>query len=132
MPQTNTQFCQSFDWILPFVWNGKTGFFRYADGAIAKLELAEGHISGVHVGFRITILNKREGKVDTTLFKFDDHFDPSLEARSDGRRDYPDPQNSSCFTVSGSTRFGWDWYIAKPKSTVAFRDAVESYIKMFA
>lgn len=111
------------------MWSGKTGVFKFSDDAIAKIELASYGVAQTYPGFRVTILNKREGHVDAMFFKFDDHLDASLESRTDRRRDYPVGGNT-CFKVL--SHVGWDWYIAKPKSTVAFRDAVESYIKMFA
>lgn len=126
---TKTDFCKSLPWTREILWTGLTGFTKIDEDRLAKIELADRSVRGEYNGFRVTILNKREGKVDETFFAFDDYLAKDLNKRLDDRRDYP-LQDNPCFKVVAHC--GWHWYIAKPRSAKPFTEAVEGYIQMFA
>lgn len=126
---TKTDFCKSLEWRREITWTGLTGLTKLDDERLAKIELATRSRGGEYPGFLVTILNKTEGKVDSTYFRFDDHLDGTLESRTDGRKDYPMGKNKTYHVASSC---GWDWYIATPKSTRLFCEAIEGYIGAFA
>jgi hypothetical protein len=125
------EFCRSFDWILDWkkIWKyDRTGIYQIDGARLAKVELSTYGTAGQYEGFRVTVINKVTGKVDEKFFRFDDYLDPSLDARTDGRKDYPIGGNR-CFEVV--YHCGWDWYIARPRTTRPFCQAVESYVESF-
>jgi hypothetical protein len=126
---TKSGFCKSLDWNLPFSWFDLVGIHVLDQDRRARIELATYGTSDHYPGFRVTILNKREGKVDEKFFQFDDYLDRSLAARTDGRDNYPTRGLGRCYEVIGHC--GWDWYIATPKDTQRFCGAVEAYIEAF-
>lgn len=128
-----TEFCKSLEWKIKIQWLDKTGIYKYKDGRVARIELAELGVSGDYPGFLVTILNPREGKVDAKFFLFDDYIDRRNRKDDrwlDGPNQYPHSDKSACYKVIASC--GWKWYIAEPWYTRGFCDAVEAYVKAFA
>lgn len=123
-----TEFCKSLDWKFDVMWLDLTGMYRLDDDRVARIELATRGTCGKYEGFMVTVLNKREGRVDEKFFAFDDYLSSKMSDRSDQRGDYPRGDNP-CFHVISSC--GWGWYIAEPKSTVRFTVAVDLYLDMF-
>lgn len=123
------KFCRSLDWGFDVTWLDKTGMHRLDDERLAKVELSVRGTSDQYEGFMVTVLNKREGKVDQKFFRFDDYLSPALDDRQDAREDYP-LRGNMCFKVHGAN-CGWDWYIAVPMETLPFTMAVDQYLDMF-
>jgi hypothetical protein len=129
MTHPKQTFCEKLEWSREIVWSGLTGMTRIDGDRLAKIELAAtASLRTDYPGFRVTILNKREGEVDSTYFRFDEHLDCTLTGRTDGREDYPIPQNRTFQVIA---HCGWDFYIAKPRTTRPFCEAVERHIEMF-
>jgi hypothetical protein len=126
---TKDEFCKSLDWEIPIKWFDRTGLHKLDADRTAKIELATRGTQDHYPGFMVVILNKREGEVDRKFFKFDDYLDRDLSARTDGREDYPHSPRNRCYEVTSYC--GWEFYIAKPKSTRAFCAAVEAYVESF-
>lgn len=145
---TKTEFCKSLEWKIEVKWLDKTGFHKLHDGRVARIELESQGTSGEYPGFLVTILNVKEGKVDSKYFQFDDYIDTSSKGRTDGRayddstspsrpaaHAYPSGGKGRCFTVivhNGWNYTGWSWYIANPRTTRPFCEAIEEYIELFA
>lgn len=117
-------FCESLEWTRDIVWSGRTGMTRIDEDRLAKIEMATHGTHDHYPGVRVTILNKREGAVDQTFFSFNEHLDTSPEGRTDGRT-----LKHVHFEVIGHC--GWEFHIAKPKTTRPFCAAVERHIEMF-
>lgn len=122
-------FCESLEWSREIVWSGLTGMTRIDGDRLAKIELATAGVHESYPGVRVTILNKREGMVDQTYFLFDEHLDRTAEGRMDGRWDFPKSPKNLTFQVIAHC--GWGFYLAKPKTTRPFCEAVERHIEMF-
>lgn len=133
---TKTDFCKSLDWKIKIEWLDKTGFYKLRDGRVVRVEPDTQGTLGEYPGFLVTILGVKEGKVDSKYFRFDDYLDPSSKGRRDGRAKDDSTSNpypggkGTCFHVSAHT--GWGWYIAEPKTTRPFCEAIETYIEYFA
>jgi len=133
---SKTAFCKSLEWQIKIEWLDKTGFYKLKDGRVVRIEPETHGTSGEYPGFLVTILNPKEGKVDSKFFLFDDYLDPTSKGRKDGRANddstsspYPVGKNT-CYHVIAHT--GWKWYIAEPKTTRPFCEAVEQYVEIFA
>lgn len=116
-------FCASLEWSIVIQWFDTTGMHELSSNRVAKLSLHYPSTVGHHSGFRVEIFNKKSGRIDTKFFRFDDFLDRS--ARTDDRKDYPLGTNT-CFQVIDHC--GWRWYIAQPRTTKPFCEAVEKYI----
>lgn len=123
-----TKFCLSLDWNMEFSWYDLAGFHQMKNGNIAKIELHEYGTMGTYPGFRVQIISKKSGIVDSKFFEFDDYLDRK-ENRVDDQDDYPNSPRNGCFMVI--SHCGWKWYIAEPKTTRPFCEAIESYISNF-
>lgn len=121
-------FCRSLDWDVEIEWFDKVGLHRLDGDRVARIELATRGTHEQFPGFLVTVLNKREGKVDSKYFRFDDYMSGKLEDREDARKDHPYGGNM-CYYVSGGC--GYDWYIARPLETRPFCAAIEAYLEMF-
>lgn len=120
---TKAGFCQSFPWTLALQWFDLTGMYKYVDGErVARIELDTCGTRDHYEGFRVIIINKREGEIDSKFFHFNDYLDGA--ERADNR-----PECASDFVVIGHT--GWAWYIAVPKDTKSLVRAIEQYIGVF-
>lgn len=118
-----TTFCQSFPWTIAIQWFDLTGMYKYGDGErVARIELDTNGTMGHYEGFLVTVFNKREGKIDSKFFRFNDYLDGTQ--RADNR-----PDCASNFMVIGHT--GWSWFIAVPKDTKPVVRAIEQYLKVF-
>ncbi len=120
---TKTGFCSSLEWKLKLQWLDKTGIHKLKDGRVVRIELETSGTYETYTGFLVTVMNPKEGKVDQKFFAFSDY----LTERSDDRQK---DQPGSHFQVIAHT--GWRWYIAVPKTTRPFCEAVEAYIKVFS
>lgn len=125
---SKTAFCKSLDWQIKIEWLDKTGFYKLKDGRVARIEPETHGTSGEYPGFLVTILNPKEGKVDSKFFLFDDYLDRA-NRKDTGKNPYPIGKNT-CYHVIAHT--GWNWYIAEPKTTRPFCAAVEAYVEVFA
>lgn len=127
-----TEFCKSLEWKLKLQWFDKTGIHKLKNGCVVRVELDTYGISGEYPGFLVTIMNPREGKVDSKFFQFDDYMDRTnrKDRRVEGQNRYPNNERSRCYHVIAHC--GWSWYIAEPWSTRPFCEAVESYVKAFS
>jgi len=126
--RNKTAFCSSLDWHIPIRWFDKSGIHQLGDGFLARIELETSGMSGHFQGFLVTILNKREGKIDSKYFRFDDYMSSKLEDREDNRDNYPTNKNL-CYEVNASC--GFDWYIARPAETRSFCGAIEAFLEAF-
>lgn len=129
MTEPKKAFCESLEWKREIVWSGRTGMTRLDEDRVAKIVLCTLGTHQHYPGFRVTILNKREGVVDQTYFRFDEHLDKSLESRTDGREGFPGSPKNLTFQVI--SHCGWHFHVAKPKTTRPFCEAVERHIDMF-
>jgi len=124
---TKDGFCKSLDWGIPIRWFDLTGIHDLDEERRVKIKLATHGVQGSYPGFLVTILDKRVGEIDSKYFEFDDYLDQALSARTDGREDYPHGRNCRCYEVSAS----WRFYIATPRATRPFCEAVEAYVESF-
>jgi len=124
-------FCASLAWRIKINWFDLTGMHALDDARVVKIQLSDPRTVGIFVGFSVEIINKVTGKIDSKLFRFDDYLSADMASRSDTRRDYPVAGNSCYHVDINGYRKECDWYIAKPKSTKPFCEAVESYIASF-
>ncbi len=122
-------FCRSFEWIYgsDITWLDKTGIERLPDGRVVRYELETHGCQGTYVGFLVTILNPREGKIDSKMFLFDDYMNIRSN-RSDDRLKGPHAYHDGFVVISN---LGWRWYIAEPKTTRPFCEAVRAYVEAF-
>ena len=126
---TKDGFCRSLEWEIPIRWFDLTGIHDLDEDRRAKVELTIRGTRDQYLGFLVTILNKREGEVDRKFFHFDDYLDRSMSARTDGREDYPHNRDCRCYEVAANC--GWKFYIAEPRTTRPFCEAVEAYVESF-
>jgi len=129
MTDPKQTFCESLEWSREIVWTGRTGMTRIDEDRLAKIELTTCGVHEQYPGVRVTILNKREGVVDQTYFRFDEHLDRTLGGRTDGREDFPGSPRNLTFQVIAHC--GWHFHVAKPKTTRPFCEVVEHHIEMF-
>lgn len=122
-------FCRSLEWKDKISWYDLTGIRNYGNGIIAKIEFSTLGTVGTYPGFLVTIIDKQIGIVDSKFFEFDDYLD-SKSNRADARKDYPDGRGC-CFHVWTQNKTDWKWYIAIPKTTRPFCEAIEAYISNF-
>jgi len=119
---TKTDFCRSFDWSINIHWSGLVGMHQFVGDRVVKIQLVTRATHEHYEGFRVTILNKNEGPIDTTVFWFSDHLERDLEKSSDDHRHR--------FEVISYV--GWKWaYGAAPKSLRPFCEAVEYHLNFF-
>lgn len=121
-------FCASLAWSLELQWFDRTGYHKLDDERRARIVLETRECGGEYPGFNVTILSKNSGVIDQKYFKFDDYLDTSLEGRTDRRSDYP-LRGNTCYEVIAHC--GWEFYIAKPKDTRPYTEAVERWIDQF-
>jgi hypothetical protein len=118
---TKESFCASFPWTIAIQWFDLTGMYKYGDGErVARIDLSTNGAADLYVGFRVTVLNTRKGKIDEKFFAFNDY----LSERADDRSDY-----KGGFEVYPGC--GWGWYIAVPKTTEPLVRAIEQYLMVF-
>ena len=125
---TKTEFCRSLGWEIDIHWSGLVGLHRLGDKRVAKLMLATDGYVGHYPGIRVTVLNKEEGPVDKTYFKFDDHLDRGMDGRADNRADFPLGGNVTYEVIE---RQGWHFYIAIPSEPRPFCEAIEAHLGFF-
>jgi hypothetical protein len=111
-------------------WTGKVGYLELGtiSGAIARIELSDWGSQGTYMGFRVDVISRVNGKLDSMQFEFNDILDP--KDRTDGReKDHASFHGWS----SGSGKSEIDWYIAKPspKNVKHFVAAVNEYLTMW-
>lgn len=132
MPRHNkdkARFCDSLEWEMPIEWLDLVGLHKLDDGRLARIELETRGTSGNYPGFLVTVINKREGVVDSKYFRFDDYLPRDMDERQDNRHDYPIAADNLCFHVVAGC--GFHWYIAVPLHTRPFCRAIEGYLEMF-
>jgi len=117
-----TTFCKSLDWKIPIHWFDLTGIFEFPGDEVrrAVITLRPTTTHDHFDGFEVQIVNKHEGMVALKCFSFNDY----LSERSDARDDYRDGFGVIAYC-------GWEWYIAIPKTTRPFCEAVEAYIALW-
>jgi len=123
-------FCSSLEWSVPIKWLDLTGMFQYPDGRLARIELSTRGTVGHYPGFLVSIVSPTAGPIDKKYFRFDDYMSRELEHRKDDRDNWPMSADGLCFHVCDHC--GWKWYIAEPKTTKPYCEAVETYIGLFA
>ncbi len=100
------------------VFAGKTMITKIGEDLRAKVQFVSTNVSAQYDALRLTIINRREGKVDSETFKFND-----ILGMKDGRAPHiwEDGQRV-------------DWYIYHPTAYDynLISDAVEDYISMYA
>lgn len=110
-------------------WTGNVGYVELGSvaGALARIELSDWGCQGTYTGFRVDIISRVNGKLDSLQFEFNDILDP--KDRTDGR----EKDHSSFHGWSSSGKKDIDWYIAKPseKNIKHFVAAVNEYLKMW-
>lgn len=110
-------------------WHGDVGYVELgsASGALARIELSDRHTVGTFTGFRVDIISRTQGKLDTLFFDFNEHMDPGQ--RDDNRLDHKGFHGWS----SGREAKSIAWYIATPtlKNIKAFTAAVNEYLAMW-
>lgn len=127
--RTKESFCRALDWQIEIAWFDLAGLHKLDGERVAKVELTTRGTSGRYEGFFVTVMNKREGRVDAKFFAFDDYLSPRLEDREDARGDHPLGRGNVCYAVVAHC--GFDWHIARPADTRPFTSAVESYLEAF-
>lgn len=126
-PTARADFASSFDWSPEFqiTWHGFVGLHALDSDRVVKIELLE---SSQSVGsVRVTVLNKKTGPVDATVFSFTDHLSADMKDRTDDRSDFERTPSAWC----GHGRHGWEWYIAVPKTTRPLCAAIEEHVRFF-
>ena len=124
--RTAVDFLKQLDFKIPIKWTDRTGTCLIGDGKHAKLELDTYGTHRHYPGMRVSIMHKRNGKLDTRYFLFDNYLDITDKGRKDNRQgDYPLGRNR-CFEVI--QHCGWGWYIALPKTTRPFCQTLEGWI----
>lgn len=108
-------------------WTGKVGYVDLGPNAllVARIELDEQGYQGRYSAFRVDIIHRVNGKLDSLVFAFSDLLDP--KKRSDERRDH-----EGFYGWASNGGEIW-WYIATPtasniKNVVA---AVNEYLGMW-
>lgn len=126
-PDARANFASSLAWSPEFKlhWNGFVGLHALDEDRVVKVELVEG--SHTVCRLRVTVLNKRTGPVDVTVFAFSDHLSFAMTDREDSREDW----KGSMHAWNGHGAHGWEWYIAVPKTTRPLCAAVEEHVRFF-
>ena len=106
-------------------WIGNVGIKRLTGDRIAKISLNDFAYAHHYTGVLVVIINTHSGEIDRQTFKFDQHLGLRADNRADKRLDWP--TNGVCFYATDQ----FEWYIARPKSTLTFCDEVENYIRVF-
>jgi hypothetical protein len=104
------------------VLNG-TGIKTMKNGHIAKITIETAGVSQQYERLVLKIINKKDGQVDSTSFKFSEHLvsDPKNPR-------YKDQKDLQVLEY-----IGWDWYIAYPtkESVKALIEAINEYVDQF-
>lgn len=124
------EFCSTaFDWPYEVLWLDTRGQIAIDDDRRAVLELSTWGYGDHYQGFLVSIVSKTHGQIDKKMLLFDDYL--PRDERSDSRQvavqSYPVSPGNPCFQVISHT--GWGWYIAVPRTTQPFVDAVSAYIE---
>jgi hypothetical protein len=120
-----TWFCRKFPWKIDIDWFDLTGTHAIDYNRAAEIELAMGVTHDTYPGMRVRIFSKITGEINSKYFKFDDYISPALNAREDGRADWP-LGGGACYLVIAHC--GWNWYIAIPRDSRPFCEAVERWV----
>ncbi len=110
-------------------WTGNVGYVELgsACGCLARVELVRGDTT--FGAFRVDIISRVNGKLDSLTFEFNDILDP--KDRDDSR---PDQKGFHAWSSSsGPDSKALDWYIAKPspKNIKHFVATVNEYLTMW-
>jgi hypothetical protein len=127
---------RGLDWSKGFKlhWNGRVAVHELTKDRLVKVEFEESN-GGTHIsGARVTVINKVTGPVDATDFFFRDHLSTLKKDRTDDRAEGKHEWGSSAsqnIHLYGGRGQAFDWYIAVPKTTRPFCEAIEAHIKRF-
>lgn len=117
---------------IPITWRDASGTHRMDDDRHVNLSIiTRGHTSH-YTGVNVRVMHKKSGEIDRKFFLFDNFLDrharsDNRELQDNGRPDYPLNNTCCCFQVISTC--GWFWYIAVPKTTRPFCEAVEGWIE---
>lgn len=107
-------------------WHGNVGYVTLGQRTVARIELSEFGYQGRWSGFRVTITDGVNGRVDECNFMFHDYFD--AKDRVDGRvQEHP----NQAFHAWSSNGGPVDWYIAKPKSAKPISSAISEHLRFW-
>lgn len=110
-------FCRSFDWTIHIQWFDTLGIHKLSDGRLVRIQLATAGTHDKYEGFRVKVLDKREGEIDTHYFAFADYLSEPTDDRIQR------------FHVYAGT--GFRWYVEAPPSTRPLTQAIEEYVAAF-
>ena len=107
-------------------FTGRVSVARLTDTTIVKLQFDTIDTYEKYEGIRATVLNRNEGKIDSTLFRFSDIL---------GKKAMP----GNPYLIDGVYPYVWkyndkhEWYAYQPtpRDMEQIADTVDSYLEMF-
>jgi len=114
------KFCRTFKWEIDIAWFDLTGYTPVDGDRRAKITLSIFSDSGIptsehYRGFKVEIVNKNEGVIDSKFFNWSDYLVGGL--------------GEDKFDVISYV--AWDWHLATPKDARPISAAIEKYIEIF-
>ena len=106
-------------------FTGRVCMARLTDTTNVKLEFVEIGVANNYVGVKATVLNRLEGKIDSSVFCFDD----ILGIKSIPGNPYLDKVHPHFWYSNGK----YEWYAYKPTpgDFEQITNTVDSYLEMF-
>jgi len=114
-------FCESLGWTIDVLWFGLTGYSKIDRFLQAKIEMCRPGPAASFDKFRVTILNKTEGKVDSCEFSFDEYLHAGQEPRLEHVR----------ANMNDEGKFAWDKCVIKSLRPSDLIQAIQTYIWTF-
>lgn len=130
MTNDKSKFCAAFPWTLKLTWLDLSGLAKMTGGRRVRIDLVTRTTHQQYEGFRVTILNKHEGAIDSKTFWFADHLD--TRKRADDRAN---PKGKHYFRIDRfevKVSCGFEWYIGVPADTKPLVAAIETFVKFYS
>ena len=107
-------------------FTGRVCLARLTDTTNVKLEFVTHGTHEKYEGIRATIINRSEGPVDSTVFRFDDILGKKAIPNNPNFRDglYP-------FFWKTNDKYEWYAYKPTPRDAEIISEAVDSYLEVF-
>ena len=114
-------------------WNGNVAVHEFSKDRLVKIEF-ERHDTKIGSA-RVTVINKVTGPVDATNFHFRTYLSTRKADRADdrteGKHEWGSRPGQNIHLYSSGRGDAFDWYIAVPKTTRPFCEAIEQHVRRF-